>query len=71
MSQDPTLPSLSSDEDIAQELERVAQMVRERPELNHHAADRLLQIALSIRTDAARRSAPVIRKAPSKAAEGS
>ena len=71
MSHDPTLSSLSSGEDIAQELERVAQMVRERPELNHHAADRLLQIALSIRTDAPRRSAPVIGKAPSEATKGS
>jgi hypothetical protein len=71
MSHDPTLPSLSSDEDIARELERVAQMVRERPELNHHAADRLLQITISIRTDAARRLAPVIGKAPSEAPKGS
>ena len=70
MSHDPTLSSLSSDEEIAQELERVAQMVRERPELNHHAADRLLQIASSIRTDAARRSAAVIRRAPYQTIEG-
>jgi hypothetical protein len=41
-------------EDIAVELERIAEMVQQRPELNHHAADRLLQIARDIRLDASR-----------------
>jgi hypothetical protein len=41
-------------EDIAAELERIAEMVRDRPELNHHAVERLLQIARDIRSDASR-----------------
>jgi len=47
-------PLLASDEDIALELERVAEMIRERPELNHSAAERLLAIARTIRADVAR-----------------
>jgi hypothetical protein len=36
---------LDSYADIAAELERIAEMVRDTPGLNHHAAERLLQIA--------------------------
>jgi hypothetical protein len=45
---------LREDEDIARELEQVAQLVRDHPELNHHAADRLAAIARDIRADIAR-----------------
>jgi hypothetical protein len=38
-------------EDVAGEIERVAEMVRKRPELNHHAAERLDKIAEDIRSD--------------------
>ena len=38
-------------EDIAAEIEHVAEMVRKTPELNHHAAERLLKIAQDIRSD--------------------
>lgn len=37
---------------IVDELEHVAAMVRERPELNHEAAARLIEIAQQIRKDA-------------------
>lgn len=37
--------------DVAAELERIAEMVRDRPELNHHAVERLLKIAQDIRSD--------------------
>jgi hypothetical protein len=60
------LGSLSSDEEIAQELERVAQMVRERPELNHQAADRLLDIARAIRADTARASRRSLSRRPKR-----
>jgi hypothetical protein len=63
--QAPPVP-LSSDEEIAEELERVAQMVRERPELNNHAADRLLKIARSIRADAARANRRSAGRSPRK-----
>jgi hypothetical protein len=43
--------SFDSYEDIAAELERIAELVRDRPELNHHAVERLLQIARDIRSD--------------------
>jgi hypothetical protein len=45
---------LQEDEDIALELEQVAELVRRHPELNHHAADRLASIARNIRADIAR-----------------
>jgi hypothetical protein len=38
-------------EDIAAEIEHVAEMVRKTPELNHHASERLLKIAQDIRSD--------------------
>lgn len=59
---------LISDEEIALELERVAQLIRERPELNHQAADRLITIARSIRADASRasRSTAALSGPPSK-----
>ena len=41
-------------ENIAAELERFAEMPRDRPELNHNAAERLLRIARDIRSDVAR-----------------
>lgn len=46
--------SFDSYQGIAAELERIAEMVRSRPELNHHAAERLLQIARDIRSDVGR-----------------
>jgi hypothetical protein len=39
-------------EDIVKELEHIAAMVRERPELNNEASARLLDIARQIRQDA-------------------
>jgi hypothetical protein len=39
-------------EDIAKELEHIAAMVRDRPELNHEASARLIEIARQIRKDA-------------------
>ena len=45
---------LREDEDIARELEQVAELVRLHPELNHHAADRLAAIARDIRADIGR-----------------
>lgn len=60
------LGPLSSDEEIAQELERVAQLVRERPELNHQAADRLLDIARAIRADTARASRRSLSRRPKR-----
>jgi hypothetical protein len=41
-------------EDIATELERIAEMLRERPGLNHDAVERLLRIARDIRLDVSR-----------------
>lgn len=38
-------------EDIAAELEHIAELVRNTPELNHHAAERLLKVAQDIRSD--------------------
>jgi hypothetical protein len=38
-------------EHIAAEIEHVAEMVLKTPELNHHAAERLLKIAQDIRSD--------------------
>ena len=38
-------------EKVIDELETVAALIRAHPELNHHAADRLLAIAKDIRTD--------------------
>jgi hypothetical protein len=42
---------LQNYEDVATELERIAEMVRNTPELNHRAAERLLKIAQDIRSD--------------------
>jgi hypothetical protein len=38
-------------EDIAAELEQIAEMVRNTPGLNHSAAERLLKLAKDIRSD--------------------
>jgi hypothetical protein len=38
-------------EDIAAELEHIAELVRNTPELNHHSAERLLKVAQDIRSD--------------------
>jgi len=38
-------------EDVAAELEHIAELVRNTPELNHHAAERLLKVAQDIRSD--------------------
>jgi hypothetical protein len=38
-------------EDIAAELEHIAEMVRNTPGLNHDAAERLLKVAQDIRSD--------------------
>ncbi len=46
----PSMPS-SYYEDIVKELEHIAAMVRERPELNHEASARLVEIARQIRQD--------------------
>jgi hypothetical protein len=43
-------------EDVAGEIERVAEMVRKRPALNHRAAERLHKIAEDIRSDIDRMS---------------
>jgi len=45
-------------EDVAAELERIAEMLRGAPELNHHAAERLLKIARDIRSDLERLGPP-------------
>lgn len=45
---------LQNYEDIAAELEHIAEMVRNAPELNHDAAERLLKLAQDIRSDLAR-----------------
>ena len=42
---------LKNYEDIVAELENIAEMVRKTPDLNHQAAERLLQIAQDIRSD--------------------
>jgi hypothetical protein len=53
---------LREDEDIARELEQVAELVRHHPELNHHAADRPAAIARDIRADIARAKITVPRR---------
>jgi len=45
---------LRDDEEIVEELEQVANLILERPELNHEAAQRLMRIARDIRADIAR-----------------
>jgi hypothetical protein len=47
----PSMPT-SYYEDIVKELEHIAAMVRDRPELNHEASARLIEIARQIRQDA-------------------
>lgn len=47
----PSMPP-SYYEDIAKELEHIAALVRERPELNHEASARLVEVARQIRADA-------------------
>jgi len=42
---------LRNDDEIIEELERVAELVRHHPELNHHSADRLMAIARDMRAD--------------------
>ncbi len=39
-------------ERVVREIDAVADLVREHPELNHHAAERLAKIAQEIRKDA-------------------
>lgn len=46
--------ALHNYEDIAADLEHIAEMVRNTPELNHRAAERLLKIAQDIRSDLGR-----------------
>jgi len=46
----PPMPA-SYYEDIIKELEHIAAMVRDRPELNHEASARLVEIARQIRQD--------------------
>jgi hypothetical protein len=41
-------------EEIAQELERVADLLLHDPKLNHRSAERLMEIVRDIRADAAR-----------------
>jgi hypothetical protein len=48
----PTPPGPGYYERIAEELEEVARSLRDRPEMNHHAAERLRAIARDIRRDA-------------------
>jgi hypothetical protein len=48
----PKPPGPGYYERIAEELEEVAQSLRNRPEMNHHAAERLREIARNIRQDA-------------------
>lgn len=63
---------LQEDEDIARELEQVAELVRGHPELNHHAADRLAAIARNIRADIARaKIAPQLASTSAPAAPAS
>jgi hypothetical protein len=38
-------------DDIVTELEHIAGLVRNTPELNHHSAERLLKVAKDIRSD--------------------
>lgn len=38
-------------DDIVAELEHIAGLVRNTPELNHHSAERLLKVAQDIRSD--------------------
>jgi hypothetical protein len=45
-------------EALVKELEDVAQILRHRPELNHHSAERLEKIAADIRVDAGLPLAP-------------
>jgi hypothetical protein len=42
---------LNNYEDSAAELERIAERVRNAPELSHHAAERLPKVAQDIRSD--------------------
>jgi hypothetical protein len=49
--------SFESFEDIASELERIAELLRNTPALNHNAAERLLEIARDIRSDLGRSGA--------------
>jgi len=53
-SREPQLTPLSDYEEIAQELERVADQLLHDPGVNHRAAERLKAIARDIRADADR-----------------
>jgi hypothetical protein len=45
-------------EEIARELDEVAELLLRHPELNHHAAEKLQAIARDIRSDTARLAGP-------------
>ena len=48
----PEFPGSGYYERIAEELEEIAASLRDRPDMNHHAAARLRDIARDIRADA-------------------
>ena len=58
MPQSPLLSRLADYEKIIADLERLAEILRNRPDLNHHAAERLSSIAAEMRRDTELRKGP-------------